>query len=116
MHINDLADLCFKPAFQCLLFFKMDSRQDNRSKLFFFTAKVIARYSSERSLSTCGQKMSEGFLKFCKLQPDTRSDHCVKSFTETCIAAGTTLDFMKQEKDNKTKQRQRSNKITTQAY
>ena len=29
--VNNLADLCFKPAFQCLLFFKMNSRQENRS-------------------------------------------------------------------------------------
>ena len=44
-------------------------------KAFSFTAKVIARYPSERFLSICGQKMSEGFLKLCKLvKPDTRSD------------------------------------------
>ena len=67
-----------------LLFFKMNLRQENRSKLFF-TAKVIARYSSEleRSLSFYGQKMSEGFLQFCKLQPDTRSDYCLKSYKRT---------------------------------
>ena len=82
MHINNIAGLCFKPAFQRLLFFKINSRQENRSKLFFFfTTKVIARYSSESFLSICGQKMSEGFLKFCKLQPDNRSDHCLKSYT-----------------------------------
>ena len=49
-------------------------------KAFSFTAKVIARYPSERFLSICGQKMSEGFLKFCRFQPDTRSDHCLKSY------------------------------------
>ena len=77
-HINSLADLCYKPAFQCLLFFKMNSRQENRSK-FLFTTKIITRYSSERFLSISGQKMSVGFLKFCELvKPDTRSDHCLK--------------------------------------
>ena len=30
-------------------------------------AKVITRYSLERFLSDCGAKISEGFLKFCKL-------------------------------------------------
>ena len=34
---------------------------------FLFTAKIKTKYSSERFLSICGQKMSKGFLKFCKL-------------------------------------------------
>ena len=72
--------LCFKPASRCLRFSKMNSRQENRSKLSF-TARIITKYSLERFLSTCGEKMSEGFLKFSKLmiKPDTRSDHCLKS-------------------------------------
>ena len=54
--------------------------------------------------------MSEGFLKFCKLvKPDTRSGHCLKSHKAT-------IDFMKPEKENKTKQQQTSNKMITQAY
>ena len=51
-----------------------------------FTANVITRYSSERFLSICGQKMFEGFLKFCIMKlvkPDTRSDHCLKSYKRT---------------------------------
>ena len=32
---------------------------------FLFLAKIITRYSLERFLSICGQKMSEGFSKFC---------------------------------------------------
>ena len=47
-------------------FSKMNSRQDNRSKLSF-TARIITKYSLERFLSICGEKMSEGFLKFYKL-------------------------------------------------
>ena len=39
-HINNLADLCYKPAFQCLLFFKMNSMQENHSKLFFFYSQT----------------------------------------------------------------------------
>ena len=38
--------------------------------------------SLERSLSICGQKISKGFLKFCKfnIKPYTKSDHCLKSY------------------------------------
>ena len=39
----------------------MNSRQENRSKLSF-TAKIITKYSLERSLSICGEKMSEDLL------------------------------------------------------
>ena len=71
-HINSLADLCYKPAFLFLLFFEMNSRQENRSKRSFYK-QIITKYSSERLLSICGQKMSVGLLKFCELvKPDTR--------------------------------------------
>ena len=52
--------LCFKTASRCLLFSKMNSRQENQSKLSF-TAKIITKYSLERFLSICGEKMSKGF-------------------------------------------------------
>ena len=73
--------LCFKPASRCLLFSKMNSRQENRSKLSF-AARIITKYSLESFLSICGEKMSAGFLKFYKLiiKPGTRSDHCLKSY------------------------------------
>ena len=58
--------LCFKPASQCLLFSKMNSRNENRSKLSF-TARIITKYSLERFLSICCEKLSKGFLKFCNL-------------------------------------------------
>ena len=35
--LKNLADLCFKPASRCLLFFKMNSRQENRSDLSFYS-------------------------------------------------------------------------------
>ena len=62
-------------------FSKMNSRQENRSKLSF-TARIITKYSLERFLSICGAKMSKGFLKVYKLtiKPGTRSDHCLKSY------------------------------------
>ena len=68
--------LCFKPASRCLLFSKVNSRHENRSKLSF-TARIITKYSLERFLSICGEIMSEGFLKFYKvvIKPDIRSDH-----------------------------------------
>ena len=58
--------LCFKPASRCFLFSKTNSRQGNRSKLSF-PARIITKYSLERFLSICGEKLSKGFLKFCKL-------------------------------------------------
>ena len=80
--------ICFKPASRCLLFSKMNSRQENRSKLSF-TARIITtcrspswapatcKYSLELLLSICGEIKSKGFLKFYKLiiKPDSRSDH-----------------------------------------
>ena len=73
--------LCFKPASRCLLFSKVNSRHENRSKLSF-TARIINKYFLERFISICGEKMSKGFLKFYKLiiKPDTRSDRCLKSY------------------------------------
>ena len=59
-----LAKPCFKPASRYLLLSKINSRQENRSKLSF-TARIITKYSLERFLSICGEKMSKGFLKFC---------------------------------------------------
>ena len=43
----------------------------------FFYSHNYNQFSLERFLSTCGEKMSKGFLKFYKLimKPDTRSDH-----------------------------------------
>ena len=49
-----------------MLFSKMTSRQGNRSKLSF-TARIIIKYYLGHFLSSCGEKMSKGFLKFCKL-------------------------------------------------
>ena len=64
-------------------FSKMNSRQENRSKLSF-TARIIMKYSLERFLFIRGKKMTKGFLKFYKLiiKPDTRSDHCLKSYNK----------------------------------
>ena len=51
---------------RCLLFSKTNSRQENCSNLSF-TARIITKYSLKRFLSICGEKMSNGFLKICKL-------------------------------------------------
>ena len=58
-------------------FFKDDARQENHSKLSF-TAKIITKYSLERFLSICGEKLSKGFLKFWKLISNL--NHCLKSY------------------------------------
>ena len=50
----------------CLKVSKMKSRQENRSKLSF-TARIITKYSLKLFLSIWGEKLSKGFLKFCKL-------------------------------------------------
>ena len=78
--------LCFKPASRRLLFSKMNSRQENRSKLSF-TARIITKYSLERFLSICSEKMSKRFLKFYKLiiKPDSRSDRSLSQILQTCI-------------------------------
>ena len=58
--------------------------QENRSKLSF-TARIITKYSLERLLSICSEKMSKGFLKFYKLiiKPDTRSDRSLPQILQT---------------------------------
>ena len=58
-HINNLADLCYKPAFPVFAIFQDELEARKSLKAFFFTAKLITRYSSERFLSIWGQKMSE---------------------------------------------------------
>ena len=42
----------------------MNSRQENRSKLSF-TARIINKYSLERFLSICGEKMSKAYQTHC---------------------------------------------------
>ena len=58
--------------------------QENRSKLSF-TARIITKYSLERFLSICSEKMSKRFLKFYKLiiKPDTRSDRSLPQILQT---------------------------------
>ena len=48
-------------------YFSRWTRGKKIAQSFLFTVKVITRYSSERFLSFCGEKIPEGFLKFCKL-------------------------------------------------
>ena len=63
-------------------FFK-DELEARKSLKASFTARIITKNSLELVLSICGEKMSEGFLKISKLinyKPDTRSDHCLKSY------------------------------------
>ena len=48
-----------------------DEREARESlKAFFLRPKLKLNFSSERFLPTCSQKMSKGFLKFCKLIPN----------------------------------------------
>ena len=47
-------------------FFK-DELEARKSLKASFTARIITKYSLERVLSICGEKMSEDFLEICKL-------------------------------------------------
>ena len=59
--------LCFKPPVsRCLLFSKMNSRQENRSNLSFYSQNYNW-YSSEIFFFLFIEK-TKGFLKFCKLK------------------------------------------------
>ena len=62
-------------------FFK-DELEARKSLKAFFYSQFITKYSLERFLSICSEKMSKGFLKGYKLiiKPDTQSDHCLKSY------------------------------------
>ena len=71
LELTDAFSLCFKSASRCLLFSKMNSRQENRSRLSF-TGRSITKYFFERFLSICGEKMFKGFLKFCKLMSNLK--------------------------------------------
>ena len=44
-----------------------DDLEARKSLKLSFTARIITKYSLERFPSICGEKMSKGFLKFCKL-------------------------------------------------
>ena len=46
-----------KPASRCLLFLKMNSSKEEITQSFLSTAKFITKYSSERFLSICGEKI-----------------------------------------------------------
>ena len=57
-----------------------DELEAQKSFKAFFTAKIITKYSSERILSICGQKISKRPFKVLYIHPDNRSDHCLKSY------------------------------------
>ena len=86
-------------------YFSRRTRGKKITQSFLFTVKVITRYSSERFLSVCGEKMSEGFLKCCKLMSNLIVVQIIVSnFTNVHnLAALTTFDSMKPEKKNKSK-------------
>ena len=66
-----------------LVFAFKDELEARKSLKAFFTARMITKYYLERFLSICGEEMSKGFLKFyikLIIKPDTRSDHCLKSY------------------------------------
>ena len=47
-------------------FFK-DELEARKSLKAFFPARIITKDSLEHFLSICGEKLSKGFLKFCKI-------------------------------------------------
>ena len=71
----------------------MNLRQENRSKLYF-TATIITKYSLERFLSIYGEKMSKGFLKFCKRIFSSRSWKHLSSTYRQVYAFNSRLRFL----------------------
>ena len=57
-HLHRPPDFCF---------FQRWTRGNKISQSFLLTARIITKYSLERFLSICGEKISKAFLKFCKL-------------------------------------------------
>ena len=57
-----------------------DELEARKSPKAFFTVKIITKYSSERILSICGQKICKKLFKVLYILPDNRSDHCLKSY------------------------------------
>ena len=47
--------------------FVKDDLEARKSLKAFFYSQIITKYSLERVLSICDEKMSKGFLKICKL-------------------------------------------------
>ena len=91
----------------------MNSRQENRSKLSF-TARIITKYSLERFLSICGEKMSKGFLKFCKLISNLILGQIIVSNLTNVHKLNSPINYTRLHWIRYKKQT--SNKIITQAY
>ena len=94
-------------------FSKMNSRQENRSKLSFI-ARIITKYSLERFLSICGEKMSKGFLKFCNLISNLILGQIIVSILQTCITKQS--NKLRSTSLNQIYKKKTSNTIITQAY
>ena len=99
-HEENFADLSlsFNPASPCLLFFRMN-RGKNIAQTFLCPIDRITKYSSERFLSSRGQKMSKHFLSSVLLQ---WSDHCLKSYKSALIYSMNNARLMKPEKNKQT--------------
>ena len=59
--------LCFKSASRCLLFSKMNSRHENRSKFSFYRQIYNLIFFGTFSFYLRWENISKDFLKFCKL-------------------------------------------------
>ena len=66
--------------------FKDELEAKKIAQSFLSRAKIITKYSLERFLSICGEKLSKGFLKFCKTKTNSRQEnHSKLSFTARII-------------------------------
>ena len=75
-----------KPPSWCLLFSKMNSRQENRSKLSFYSQNYNLILFGTFLISICGEKIStKGFLKFCKLISNLILDQIIVSDLNTNV-------------------------------
>ena len=92
----------------------MNSRQENRSKLSF-TARIITKYSLERFLSICGEKMSKGLLKCCKLISNLIPGQIIVSNLTNVYKLNSRINYARHCKI-RCKKKQTSNAVITQVY
>ena len=86
-------------------------------------AQIITKYSLERFLSICSQKISKRFLKFCKLISNRMLGQIIVSnlfVLQTCINYPHKLQKpekkKKQKKKTTKKSKQKSNTTISRAY
>ena len=74
-------------------FFKGELEAKKSLKAFFYSQNYNYIYSMERFLSFCGEKLSKGFLKFCKLKSNLILGHIIVSNPTNVHKLNTRIDY-----------------------